>query len=76
MFGGPRPAPFVLQTAVNDHHVSYEINACTDQPNSMAVTFSLLHERIQDECAAAGIEILSPLYAATRDGSASTMPVF
>jgi small-conductance mechanosensitive channel len=69
------PGPFVLQTALNDHHVSYEINAYTDQPNSMAATYSLLHERIQDECAAAGIEILSPLYAATRDGSASTIPV-
>jgi small-conductance mechanosensitive channel len=70
----PRPRPFVLQTALNDYNVSYELNAYTDAPNSMARTYSDLHQNIQDECAAAAIEILSPLYAATRDGSASTIP--
>lgn len=32
------PAPFVLQTSLNDFHVSYEINAYTDRPNAMAST--------------------------------------
>jgi small-conductance mechanosensitive channel len=68
------PRPFVLQTALNDHHVSYELNAHTQEPQRMAGTYSALHQNIQDECAAAGIEILSPLYAATRDGSGSAIP--
>jgi small-conductance mechanosensitive channel len=70
----PEPRPFVLQTALNDFHVSYELNAYTDRPGGMARTYSELHQNVQDACAAAGIEILSPLYAATRDGSASTIP--
>jgi small-conductance mechanosensitive channel len=70
----PEPRPFVLQTALNDYHVSYELNAYTTEPNLMARTYSELHQHIQDRCAAAGIEILSPLYAATRDGSERTIP--
>jgi small-conductance mechanosensitive channel len=68
------PRPFVLQTALNDYNVSYELNAYTFAPNRMATIYSELHQNVQDACAVAGIEILSPLYAATRDGSASTIP--
>jgi small-conductance mechanosensitive channel len=63
------PRPFVLQTALNDFHVSYELNAYTDAPNGMARTYSALHQSIQDACNAAGIEILSPAHAALRDGN-------
>jgi len=68
------PAPFVLQTALNDFHVSYEINACTDQPNAMESTYSALHASIQDKFNAAGVEILSPAYQALRDGNELTIP--
>jgi small-conductance mechanosensitive channel len=68
------PAPFVLQTALNDFHVSYELNAYTDRPNEMASLYSRLHQSMQDACNEAGIEILSPAYSALRDGSHSTMP--
>ncbi|CAN5635326.1 mechanosensitive ion channel family protein [soil metagenome] len=68
------PAPFVLQTALNDYHVSYELNAYTDQPNRMARTYSELHQQLQDRFAAAGIEIMSPAYEAHRDGAATTIP--
>jgi small-conductance mechanosensitive channel len=68
------PRPFVLQTALNDFHVSYELNAFTAEPNVMALTYSALHERIQDACNEAGIEILSPAYGALRDGNRTTIP--
>ncbi len=68
------PAPFVLQTALNDFHVSYEINACTNQPNAMASVYSALHASIQDKFNAAGVEILSPAYQALRDGNELTIP--
>jgi small-conductance mechanosensitive channel len=68
------PRPFVLQNALNDFHVAYELNAYTDRPNSMAVTYSALHASIQDHCAAADIEILSPAYAALRDGNDIAIP--
>jgi small-conductance mechanosensitive channel len=67
------PAPFVLQTALNDYHVSYEINAHTRDAQRSAQLLSALRAAIQDQFNAAGIEILSPAYEARRDGSASTI---
>lgn len=68
------PKPFVLQTALDDFYVHYEVNAATDQPHAMAATYSCLYQNIQDCCAEDGIEILSPHYGALRDGNRSTMP--
>lgn len=68
------PAPFVLQTALNDFHVSYELNAYTDRPDRMQFLYSDLHQNIQEQCNQAGIEILSPSYLAMRDGNHSTIP--
>lgn len=68
------PRPFVLQTSLNDFHISYEINAFTDHPELMPDIYSDLHQNIQDYCNQAGIEILSPAYTAIRDGNHSTMP--
>lgn len=68
------PRPFVLQTSLNDYHVSYELNAATDDPNAMQNLYSRLHENIQDCCNAAGFEILSPGYTSVRDGNPSTIP--
>lgn len=68
------PRPFVFQTALNDYHVSYQLNASTDDPNDMDTIYSELHGRIQDACNAAGFEILSPGYTSVRDGNATTIP--
>ncbi|HVI49308.1 MAG TPA: mechanosensitive ion channel family protein [Chitinophaga sp.] len=66
--------PFVLQTGLDDFYVAYEINAYTDQSHIMAQTYSLLHQNIQDQFNAAGVEIMSPHYRAARDGNATTIP--
>jgi small-conductance mechanosensitive channel len=68
------PAPFVLQTALNDFYVSYELNAYTDQPNRMVNTYSDLHQQIQDTFNEAGVEIMSPHYTQLRDGSRTAIP--
>jgi small-conductance mechanosensitive channel len=68
------PKPFVLQRALDDFYVSYEINAYTDQPNQMAATYSELHQNIQDKFNQAGVEIMSPHYSSLRDGNATTIP--
>jgi len=68
------PEPFVLQTALGDYAVTYELNAYTDQPARMLALCSSLHENLQDALAEAGIEILSPAYHSLRDGNASTIP--
>ena len=68
------PKPFVLQTALNDFYVSYEINAFTDQASLMASTYSELHQNIQDKFYEAGVEIMSPHHFGVRDGNRVAIP--
>lgn len=68
------PAPFVLQTSLDDFYVSYQINAYTAIPNKMAITYSNLYQNIQDAFAEAEIEIMSPNYNAIRDGNHKAYP--
>jgi small-conductance mechanosensitive channel len=68
------PKPFVLQTSLDDFYVSYEINAYTNNPGSMALIYSRLHSKIQDKFNEAGIEIMSPHYSAMRDGNTTAIP--
>jgi small-conductance mechanosensitive channel len=68
------PAPLVLQSSLNDYHVSYKICAYTANAPAMVLTYGALHQNIQDSFNEGGIEILSPGYASLRDGNASTIP--
>ena len=68
------PPPFVLQTALNDFYVSYELNAYTVKPRDMQNIYSILHQNIQDTFNEAGVEINSPHYASLRDGNETTIP--
>jgi len=68
------PAPFVLQTSLDDFYVSYELNAYTGNPQIMAATYSLLHQNIQDAFNEAGVEIMSPHYSQIRDGNRMAIP--
>jgi small-conductance mechanosensitive channel len=68
------PPPFVWQTALNDFYVTYEINVYTDQPQQMPDIYAELHANIQDAFYAAGVEIMSPHFAAVRDGNAMAVP--
>jgi small-conductance mechanosensitive channel len=68
------PAPFVLQTSLNDFYVSYELNAYTGQPSLMADLYGALHQNIQDSFNKAGVEIMSPHYTSLRDGNRTAIP--
>jgi small-conductance mechanosensitive channel len=68
------PPPFVLQTALNDFSVSYEINAYVKSPFPLLRIYSALHANIQDCFNEAGMEIMSPNYLALRDGNQVTTP--
>ena len=68
------PAPFVLQTSLDDFYVSYQLNAYTHQAKGAAKIYSEIHSNIQDGFNEAGIEILSPHYRAARDGNVLTIP--
>jgi small-conductance mechanosensitive channel len=66
--------PFVLQTSLNDFHISYELNAFVRDAGTYRQTLSEVLAALQDVFAAAKVEILSPGYHAIRDGNASTLP--
>ena len=66
--------PFVLQTALNDFHISYELTAFVADATTYRETLSSLHAALQDAFAAAEVEILSPGYQAMRNGNRNTIP--
>ena len=68
------PAPYVLQTALDDFYVHYELNACTRTPHEMSRLYSELHACLQDRLHEAGIEIASPHLASIRDGNRAEIP--
>ena len=70
----PEPAPFVVQTALNDFYVAYELNAYTVNPKNMQNIYSSLHQNIQDKFNEAAVEINSPHYTSLRDGNRTTIP--
>lgn len=68
------PKPFVLQLALDDFYVQYQINIYTKDADSMAPIYSDLYKNVQDVFNREGIELLSPHFRAQRDGSAVNMP--
>jgi small-conductance mechanosensitive channel len=68
------PAPFVFQESLNDFYVTYQINAYTHAPNKQHITYSVLHQNIQDSFNEAGVEIMSSHYSNIRDGNKTTIP--
>jgi len=56
------PAPFVLQTALDDFYVKYELNVYVAAPNRMPTIMSDLHQNIQDAFNEFGVQIMSPHY--------------
>ncbi|MEI6616825.1 MAG: mechanosensitive ion channel domain-containing protein [Cyanobium sp. ELA507] len=68
------PPPLVLQTSLNDFHISYELNASVEDVHLYRETLSALLASLQDQFAEANVEILSPAYQALRDGRGSTVP--
>jgi len=69
-----KPEPFVLQRALNDFQVEYQLNAYTKEEKKLSRIYSGLHSHIQDAFNEAGIEMTSAHYYAHRDGSHSTLP--
>jgi len=70
------PAPYVLQTSLNDFHISYELNVCVPKELTYREIRTELLGAIQDQFAAADVEILSPAYHAMRNGNPSTVPAW
>jgi small-conductance mechanosensitive channel len=56
------PAPFVLQTGLEQVQVAYEINAYTDHADRMLRIYSELRQNIQDAFNEYGVQIMTPFY--------------
>ena len=68
------PVPFVLQTALDDFYVHYELNAYTREAKRLPSIYSALHRNIQERFHSAGVEIASPHLGTLRDGNAANIP--
>ena len=68
------PRPFVLETSLQDYYPVYQVNAYIKDANRLPQIYSELHQNIQDRFNEEGVEIMSPRYIATRDGSEVTIP--
>jgi small-conductance mechanosensitive channel len=56
------PEPIILQTALSDFYVAYQLVAYIDEPRARPRQLSELHGHILDLCNEHGIQILSPHY--------------
>jgi small-conductance mechanosensitive channel len=56
------PAPFVLQTALGDFCVTYEINVHCGDARAMGPLYSELHRSILDVFNEYGVQIMTPAY--------------
>jgi small-conductance mechanosensitive channel len=70
------PRPFVLQRALDDSYVEYQVNGAIDAAQSAELPwmYARLHASIQDVFASHDVEIMSPSYFSMRDGNKSTVP--
>ncbi|RPD41109.1 mechanosensitive ion channel family protein [Chitinophaga barathri] len=68
------PKPFVLQTALGDFYVNYELNVYTHNAAQMAVLYSHLYENILDSFHDQGYEIMSPSFHAIRQNTEPAVP--
>ena len=58
----PAPEPFVLQTALGDFAITYEINVGCNEPNRMPQLYTALHRNILDVFNEYGVAIMTPAY--------------
>lgn len=56
------PAPFVLQTALGDCAVKYELNAYCDAPKRLRLLYADLYRQILDVFNEYGVQIMTPSY--------------
>jgi len=56
------PRPFVLQKALGDFAVTYELNAYCDTPQAMATLYTALHRQVLDVFNQYGVQIMTPAY--------------
>ena len=57
-----QPPPFILKNSLGEFCVMYELNAYSDDPESMPEVYSRLHSNILDVFNEQGVQIMTPAY--------------
>ncbi len=68
------PEPFVLQRALGDSAVAYELRAFTDRAYELEFVVARIHQSVQDTFFNEGLEIASPKLSATREARSPRVP--
>jgi small-conductance mechanosensitive channel len=68
------PSPVILQLSLDDFYVKYKLVVSTKEPAKQFRILSNIHQNIQDNFAAAGVEIMSPHYQSNRTGEQPALP--
>ncbi|VVD60672.1 Mechanosensitive channel MscK [Pandoraea morbifera] len=69
-----QPVPFVLQRALSDFYVEYEVFATLRDPSTRFTAISALHENIQDVFNQYGVQIMSPHFQSQPDSPLTLRP--
>jgi small-conductance mechanosensitive channel len=56
------PAPFILQNALDNFQVTYELNVYCDHAQAMIARYTELHRNILDVFNEYGVQIMTPAY--------------
>lgn len=59
--------PFIMQSALSEYYVEYQLNVFTKDANKMNDIYSDLRKNIQDVFREAGIDLLSPQYTVQKN---------
>lgn len=65
-FVSNKQKPFILQEALDEFYVSYQLNVYTREADKMSYIYSELHKHVQDVFGEAGIDLLSPHYSISK----------
>jgi small-conductance mechanosensitive channel len=57
-----QPPPFVLERALGDFAVTYELNVCVESASAMPERYAALHRNILDVFNEYGVQIMTPAY--------------
>ena len=68
------PEPIVLQSALEEFAVNYELRAWTDDASRMIQTRSILRQNVLDQFNEAGVEIMTPNHNAVRNSVEPAIP--
>lgn len=68
------PEPFVIQRALGDSGVAYELRAYTHRAHELELLVGRLHQAVQDAFFKEGVELVAPKLSATREARSPRVP--